>query len=204
MRSWTDFVDELKRLQEEHQSQVGLLLNPRFERLPLPITRYDDPLFPYSKAVVNATRDLVCAYVFDLASYMSLGAAGVVALERSVRYAGRDVLTILHGPFAGQGYSAMADATGFGLDAITVSRTEDLPHYIAQPPYAAFLAQYEAVSHDVPTTGGVYDVAEGQLILRDGDGEGLHIRLTDEELLTVGKLDDYAERIRAAVEEIVR
>jgi len=200
MMNWDSFVERLQQAQDTQQANVGLLLNPTFSRLPLPITRHDDPLFPFSKAIVDATRDLVCVYIFDLAAYMALGAAGVVALERSIRYAGSDSLTLLHAPFTGTGYSAMADATGFGVDAITVTRPEDVTHYLEKPPYAAFLMDYGGDDPDVPARGGVYCVGQEQLHLRNSVGDLLTTKVTDKDLLSVGKLDDYAERIREAVE----
>ena len=73
---WTDFVQRLTNARTRNQSDVVLMLNPRVDRLPLPIQRYDDPFFPFGKEIVRATHQSVCAYVFDLASYLALGAAG--------------------------------------------------------------------------------------------------------------------------------
>ncbi len=200
MHNWTDFVERLQFLQEQNQTRLALLLNPQFEQLPLPITRHDDPFFPFSRAVVDTTKDLVCAYVFDLASYMAMGAAGVVALERAIRYARADAPTILHGAFSGQGYSRMADATGFGVDAITIARRQDLTFYLENPPHAAFFADYADIPAEVTTRGGVYYIQQKRMQLHHGTGEVIHMVVTDDDLLTVGKLDDYAEQIRAAVE----
>ena len=114
MRNWTEFLEKLSRLRAERKSDLALLLNPRLEHLPMSIARFDDPFLPYSKAIVGISQDLVVAYVFDFAAYLSLGAAGAVALERSIRFAG-DSVTILHAPFASDGYAAMADITGLGV-----------------------------------------------------------------------------------------
>lgn len=102
-----------------------LRLNPHVLRLPLAIQRYDDPFLPYGKAVIAATRDIVGGYVFDLASYLALGGAGAVALERTVDYVGGDVPTILHGAFSSADYAVLCDALSFGVDYITV--TGDVP-----------------------------------------------------------------------------
>ncbi|MCA9914947.1 MAG: hypothetical protein KC496_16450 [Anaerolineae bacterium] len=200
MASWNELIERFKNLQTKNRSKVALLLNPKFEHLPLPITRHDDPFYPFSREVVDATRDLVCAYVFDLASYMAMGAAGVVALERSIRYAGIDTPVILHGAFSGRGYSPMADATGFGVDAITVGLIQDVSFYLENPPYGAFFADYAGLETEVPVAGGIYRIRRGLIELRDPSGEILHLQVTRDDLLTVGKLDDYAEKIREAVE----
>jgi hypothetical protein len=98
-----------------------LRLNPHVLRLPLAIQRYDDPFLPYGKAIVGATRDIVGAYMFDLASYLALGGAGAVALERTVDYVGGDIVTILHGAFSAPEYVVLCDVLSFGVDYITVT-----------------------------------------------------------------------------------
>lgn len=195
---WHNFVERLTQLQQERQSDIALFLNPRPFLLPHPVQRYDDPYLPFGKAVINATRDLVCAYVFDLASYLGMGAAGAVALERTIAYA-QGTVTILHAPFVGQGYTAVADTTGFGVDAITLARTEDLPHYLSRPPYAAFVVSALA---QLPDEGGIF-VEEQQRFMWRGLGDSpMQLRLTDDRILYGDGTDDFAAKIRAAVEQM--
>jgi hypothetical protein len=60
------FYDKLRAAQSQRESDLALLLAPKLAKMPLPIARYDDPFLPFGKAIIDATRDLVCAYVFDL------------------------------------------------------------------------------------------------------------------------------------------
>ena len=105
------FSVRLRAAQAARDSDLALMLSPRLAQMPLPMQRYDDPFLPFGKAIIDATRDLVCAYVFDLAAYLALGAAGAVALERTIAYAGTDdaTVTILHAPFVGAAYVDAAD-----------------------------------------------------------------------------------------------
>ncbi len=153
------------------------MLSPQLAQMPLPMQRYDDPLLPFSKAIMNATRDLVCAYVFDFAAYLALGAAGAIALERSIAYAGTDdaTVTILDAPFVGSAY--VDAAVAFGMDAVTLVSETDAEAYRA---------------------AGIEP-----LIVSDGLEEALGragMRLVGREALHAGRGDDFAEQVRAAVQ----
>jgi hypothetical protein len=194
--AWRDFVAKIERVQQERQTKIALMLNPRPFLLPHPVQRYDDPYLPFGKAVIQATRDLVCAYVFDLASYLGIGAAGAVALERTIAYA-QDTVTILHAPFTGIGYSAAADTTGFGVDAITLTRPDDMNFYLSHAPYAAFLTtDLDAV----PAEGGIYLETQRQIRLNGSAGTVIELQVTGDDVLYADGSDDFAAKIRAAIE----
>ncbi|MCU0496965.1 MAG: hypothetical protein MUF87_06390 [Anaerolineae bacterium] len=112
--------DKLRALQTGKNSQLGIVIAPKLERMPIPMQKYDEPLLPFGKGIIQATRDLVCAYLFDFPSYLKFGAAGAIALERTIDYVGEDAVTILHGHFADRRYQVLTDPIGFGADAITV------------------------------------------------------------------------------------
>lgn len=200
---WADFLEKLGELRASRESNLALFMNPRLENLPLPISRFDDPLLPYGKEIIKATQEYVAAYVFDLASYLALGAAGAVALERTIRFASRDNITFLHAPFASDEFSAMADATAFGVDAITVSDSSLLRTYLDKPPYAAFAMKT-----------GLFDInqipAEGGLLWEDGrcfaylDKKQISqtLKITDKSFLFTSKGEDYLSVLRQKLERI--
>jgi hypothetical protein len=197
MKSWADFLVKLSHLREERNSNLGLFLNPRLENLPLSIARFDDPFLPYGKELIGASQDLVVAYVFDLASYFALGAAGIVALERTIRYAG-DSITILHAPFASADYSAMADITGLGVDAITVSSETILRTYLDKPPFAAFAMEY--TQSECPEAGGLISLETRTMTYRDSTGKLERLSLSSHSFLFTLKREDYLESIRKGLE----
>lgn len=194
--SWQAFTDKI----EATNSNIVLFLNPQFENLPLPITRFDDPFFPFSKEIITATQDLVAGYMFDMASYLAMGGAGAVALERTVRYVSRDRVTILHAPFTGAGYSPLADVTGFGVQAITVTQPADLITYIDNVPHAAFMTASQNTT--LPEVGGIYNADSNQLIYRNTHNQTRTLRLTDDSILYTSKLDDYAQVVRDKVSQL--
>src|SRR5258708_21188810 len=110
----------LEAAQRVSQSTLAISLAPKLNQLPLEIQRYDDPFLPFGKAVIDATADLACAYVFHLGAYLALGGAGAVALERTIAYVPAGAIKILHGPFATAEYVSAAFGDGFGPDSVTL------------------------------------------------------------------------------------
>lgn len=100
---------------------LALYVSPRFDYLPIEAQRYDEPLLPYGRLIFEATGDLLGGIVFDLAAYAQFGAAGTVALERSIRLFADHVVTIIDGPFADPSFITLLDDLSFSPDAITVT-----------------------------------------------------------------------------------
>ncbi|MBE0480225.1 MAG: orotidine-5'-phosphate decarboxylase [Dehalococcoidia bacterium] len=75
-----DFVQKLARASRDNGSLlcVGLDPNPAL----MPVT----DLFQFNREIIDATRDLVCAYKPNLAFYEALGTEGLTALERTVQH----------------------------------------------------------------------------------------------------------------------
>lgn len=74
-----------------------MLLLPRLPKLLLPFQKHDDPFLPFSKAIIDAIRDLVCAYQFDLAAGLSAfllheGRLRAIGDSASIRLDGEEVL----------------------------------------------------------------------------------------------------------------
>lgn len=191
----------LAQLQRERQTRLALLLAPRLVKLPLVIQRYDDPFLPYGKAIINVTRDLVCAYVFDLAAYLTIGAAGAVALERTAAYISGEAMTIIHGPFTGSGYAALLDEGSFNVDAVTVLSQQDAAFYTARPDRTAFVVQDGQPPFEGKPHTGMYWKDAGLFTLPVREGV-LTIQLAEESVLFAGMGEDFAQQTRAALEAI--
>lgn len=178
------------------QSKVILKLNPKFEMLPLPVIRFDDPFLPFGKQVIDATHDLVAGYLFDFASYLAMGGAGVIALERTIAYVPEPKVRILHGAFTGKGFSPMADVTGFNLSAITVTTLEDIDYYTRNIPYMAFLATSK--KHPVLDRGGIYRTDINKLQYNH-----IELTITTDDILYSSKQDNFAEKIREGIRTLL-
>lgn len=191
----SNFIEKLQSAQSRAQSQWALRLAPQIKRLPLPIQRYDDPFLPFGKALIEATQDRVCAYLFDLAAYLSLGGAGAVALERTIAYVDRQIPTILHGPFTGPHFAPTSAA--FHVDAITLSDMRCVDHYLDFSVMPFVMSEHPCDTiHD---RCGVFLSSEDRLILQE---QSLSIRLIPEEMLYTDMSESFVQTLRKHLEQL--
>jgi hypothetical protein len=185
------FYDKWAEASAKNASRLWVGLAPRLTLLPEPMWRFDDPFFPFSKAIINATADLVCGYVFHLGAFLAQAGAGAVALERSLRYVPQSLPIILHGAFATPDYLLSAYEDGFNSDAVTLGLPDPaLARVYSQAPHTAFLpAPAQAEGQAL----GVY--AEGHLSL--ADLRGLWV---SEAVIFAGGGADFQDAIRAKAE----
>jgi hypothetical protein len=161
------FTAILEAAQKHDSCTLAIGLAPSLKNLPYSIQSYDDPFLPLGKAIIDATHDLVCAYVFDLAAYLALGAAGAVALERTIAYVPGSVVKILHGPFATGDYAQAAFEDAFNVDAVTLIPTLDralIGAYTEQPHHGVIVnmtpkfdvEELMRINEDYPGQIGLY------------------------------------------------
>ena len=189
--SWNKFYKSVNDLSARRRTAIWL--KPSLHRLPLPIQRHDEPFFPLSKAIVQATTSKAGLFIFDFASYLATGAAGIVALERSIAYAKDKGLSILHGPFSGTHYIVLADEISFTIDAITVTLQTDLAFYLKNPPFAPFL--YDDVTVEL---GGI--MSDKSLRLYKPDKPMIDIPIIDSHDLLSDLTDTYLQSIKQQLE----
>jgi orotidine-5'-phosphate decarboxylase len=93
---------------------------PRFLR-----ETHKHPLFDFNKAIIEATKDLACAYKLNMAFYEAEGSRGLEALEQTVHVIPKDVMVILDGKRNDIGNTAQQYAHALfdtlKADAVTVN-----------------------------------------------------------------------------------
>lgn len=119
------YLHKLKAAQERNNSWLCVGLDPHPDRLPLPSMQWDEPVLPFNKAIIDATADLVCAYKPNLGFYLQWGAAGIIALERTIAYIPDDIPIVIDCKTGDIGHTQAAWATGlfdvWDVDAVTVN-----------------------------------------------------------------------------------
>jgi len=199
----TEFVNKLERIRLQKNSDLALFIRPRLSDMPLPMKRLDDPFLPFAREIIEATRDLVVAYMFDLSAYLALGAAGAIALERTVNYAASDSILILHGPFSGAHYASITDEQAFPCDAVTLSDSQHIDAYLKRRDRSAFVLNNRSVQHlDAPDNGGYLWVETAALSTIGLQGEVITLRLFGDDVVYAGSGDDYLVRAREALEKL--
>jgi len=119
------YLDKLQSVQEKNNSWLCVGLDPDPVRLRVDVFKWDDPVLPFNKAIIDATADLVCAYKPNMGFYMQWGAAGMIALERTIAYIPNHIPVILDCKTGDIGHTQAAWARGlfdeWAVDAITVN-----------------------------------------------------------------------------------
>ncbi|MDX1613608.1 MAG: orotidine-5'-phosphate decarboxylase [Candidatus Promineifilaceae bacterium] len=119
------YLEKLAAAQQDNNSWLCVGLDPQPERLPLPAAKWDEPVLPFNKAIIDATVDLVCAYKPNLGFYLQWGAAGVIALERTIAYIPAHIPIIIDCKTGDIGHTQAAWAIGlldyWKVDAVTVN-----------------------------------------------------------------------------------
>lgn len=71
---------------QDKRSFLCIGLDADILKIPAFLKETSDPLFAFNKEIIDATQDLCVAYKPNLAFYESLGARGLVSLEKTVSY----------------------------------------------------------------------------------------------------------------------
>lgn len=170
----SDFSSQVSKI-TTGKPQTILMISPEVMKMPLSVKRYDDPFLPFGRLVIGATRGLVCGYLYDFTKYLALGAAGAIALERTIAYAGSGVLNILHGPFSHPNFMTITDETAFNADGLTTTSVDAL-----------------GITR---TDRGVFALQDDQL--KCGD---YMFNVAGEDVLYADVGDDYANELHKAIE----
>lgn len=124
-------VDQLIKRLNTAPKKIILSFAPRLDQLPPQFQPYDEPFFPYGKSVLVATSGLVSGYLFDFPAYLATGAAGIIALERTLAYAAAvNEVVMLDGMFASADYRVAFTHGELVVDAVTVSDNELIDAFI--------------------------------------------------------------------------
>ena len=176
------YLDKVLAAQQDGKSWLCVGLDPQPDQLPAPALKWDEPILPFNKAIIEATADLVCAYKPNLGFYLQWGAAGIIALERTIAFIPKHIAIILDCKTGDIGHTQAAWAAGlldyWGVDAVTVNpfvgEEAVLPMVAERPDKAVYvlartsnpsakqfqgnLVQREGLSADVITESQRWDV----------------------------------------------
>jgi orotidine-5'-phosphate decarboxylase len=120
-----NYLEKLCEAQEQNDSWLCVGLDPDPQRLRVDALKWDEPVLPFNRAIIDATVDLVCAYKPNLGFYLMWGAAGIIALERTIAYIPSHIPVILDCKTGDIGHTQGAWAMGlfdeWQVDAVTVN-----------------------------------------------------------------------------------
>lgn len=120
------FLEKLDRAVKKNNSLLCLGLDIDLNRIPSNLLKSDDPIFIFNQTIIDATRDLVCAYKPNMAFYEMYGVDGLSSLIKTIEYIqATDIPVILDAKRGDVGHSSVAYAKAifevFKADATTVN-----------------------------------------------------------------------------------
>jgi uridine monophosphate synthetase len=119
------FWEQLQAAAVRNDSLLCVGLDPRPDRFPEDVLSEDNPILAFNRRIIDATRDLVCAYKPNYAFYEAYGVDGLRALRQTVEYIGDEVPVILDAKRGDIGSTARAYARAaydvWGAGAVTVA-----------------------------------------------------------------------------------
>jgi orotidine-5'-phosphate decarboxylase len=167
----TAFADRLREAMQRAGSLACVGLDPEVAKFPAGLRELSarEAIVRFNAAIVEATRDLVCAYKPNLGFYMAYGEEGLAALVETRRMIPAEIPAILDCKVGDVESTAARYAKGYfeewGFDAVTVNS------YMGEDSLAPFLGYADRgvlvlCKTSNPGSGDVQDV-----VVRDAGGE---------------------------------
>lgn len=118
------FTDQINTLVAKNKTFLCVGLDPDLKKIPQDFLKKTQPLFEFNKTIINATKDLVCAYKPQIAYYAAYGAEQ--ELKETIRYIQKlKIPVILDSKRGDIGETAEMYAKEafeiYGADAVTVN-----------------------------------------------------------------------------------
>lgn len=130
------FIDKIKRAREKSNSLLCIGLDTDWRKVPDFMHVHENPVLEFNRQIIDATKDLVCAYKLNMAYYEAYGEMGIPAVHRTLSRIPNDIVTV--GDIKRGDIGATSDQYAFtyqeyfGFDAITIN---PLMGYDAVEPY---------------------------------------------------------------------
>jgi orotidine-5'-phosphate decarboxylase len=89
-----NFVQRLRKIQRKHKSLLCIGLDTDINKIPEFLFEYGDPVYEFNRRIIDATKDLVCAYKINLAFYESTGEHGWYTVHQTLARIPEEIVTI--------------------------------------------------------------------------------------------------------------
>ena len=120
-----NFNEKIKKIQRSKHSLLCIGLDADPQKLPKHLRTKENGVLEFNREIIEATKDLVCAYKINFAFYEAMGTAGWGILEKTRAMIPPTILSIADAKRGDIGNSSLYYATGIlktlNFDSITVS-----------------------------------------------------------------------------------
>jgi orotidine-5'-phosphate decarboxylase len=120
------FLEGLDKAAQKNNSLLCIGLDIDLGRIPQATLNEEDPIYIFNREIVNATKDMVCAYKPNIAFYEMYGVYGLSSLIKTIEFIqNNSIPVILDAKRADVGHSSAAYAKSvfqvYKADAVTVN-----------------------------------------------------------------------------------
>ncbi len=99
------FLQKLEHIQRKNNSLLCLSLDTDVMKMPEFFLKYEDPQYEYNRRIIDATKDLVCAYTINVAYYESVGEHCWYTVHHTLARIPEEIVTIGDGKRGETGYT---------------------------------------------------------------------------------------------------
>lgn len=89
-----NFLQKLQSIQRKNDSLLCIGLDTDIAKVPEFLFAYSDPQYEFNRRIIDATRDIVCAYKLNIAFYESMGEHGWYTVHRTLARIPEEIVTI--------------------------------------------------------------------------------------------------------------
>jgi len=140
------FSQKLRRIQKKNDSLLCIGLDTDLAKVPEHLFAWGDPLFEFNRRIIDATRDLVCAYKINLAFYEVTGEHGWYTVHQTLARIPEEIVTIGDGKRGDIGNSSsyyarlFVEDYEFGASTVNPYMGEDsVAPFLKNPAQGAFV-----------------------------------------------------------------
>ena len=140
------FTERLAEVQTRTGSILCIGLDTDPDKIPAHLRSLPDGVVEFNREIIDATKDLVCAYKPNLAFYEALGERGWTILRETLRFIPKEIITIGDAKRGDIGNTAdryaLALFTDLAFDAVTVNPylgRDSVEPFLRDPAKGAFL-----------------------------------------------------------------
>lgn len=106
-----NFTEKLRKIQHKQNSLLCIGLDTDIKKIPKHLLKTENPQLEFNRIVIEATKDLVCAYKLNLAFYEEYGAKGWETIEKTLELIPEGIITIADGKRGDIGNTAEKQAS---------------------------------------------------------------------------------------------
>ncbi len=88
------FYQKIRSIQRKHKSLLCIGLDTDMNKIPEFLFAYGDPIYEFNRRIIDATKDIVCAYKLNLAFYESVGEHGWYTVHQTLARIPEEIITI--------------------------------------------------------------------------------------------------------------